>query len=139
MWQKTALTRIEKRAALQEARVQARKERLKDILSPSTKKAVPHKAFSSAKVERRPIDNFATAVADFGQVLGKPVPESELGKVFDKIAMDSLDLFGDRAAARRFLDEAPIDGKRNAREVATSQGIGRILMRLEALRFGATG
>ncbi|MFA4940748.1 hypothetical protein [Brevundimonas sp.] len=93
----------------------------------------------SVRAGREPISDFSLAVSRFGQELGKPVPSSEVSKVFDRIAKDAVDVFGSQVAARRYLDEAVIDGGKTARDVATSQGLGRILLRLDALRFGSNG
>ncbi|WAC59769.1 hypothetical protein [Brevundimonas sp. SL130] len=88
---------------------------------------------------REPIHDYAAAVARFGETLGQPVPEHRLDQVLDAIAADSVDVFGSKAAAARFLAESPIEGTRGAKAVALDIGISRILSRIDGLRFGAFG
>lgn len=87
--------------------------------------------------EPAPIRDYAAAVAKYGETLGTPVPPGRIERVLDAIAVDAADVFGSTKAARRFLDQSPIDRGMSARAVAKDIGISRILSRIDGLRFGA--
>lgn len=86
-----------------------------------------------------PIQDFAAAVSKYGETLGVPVAPHRVIQVLDAIAADSIDVFGSKMAAERFLAESPIDNGMNASQVAQTIGISRILSRIDGLRFGAFG
>jgi hypothetical protein len=91
----------------------------------------------STRPLRQPIADYRAEVARYGEVLGVPVPDERIDQVIKAVARDSVDVFGSKEAAMRFLLASPIEDALVATDVLKTSGLSRVLSRIDGLRFGA--
>lgn len=96
------------------------------------------RAARAMSAAREPIVDYKVEAGKFGFQVAEPIGVGQIDHVFDRIAEDAVDVFGTKEAGRCFLETSKIYGE-PAKDVAARKGIGRILSRIDELRFGARG